>query len=289
MPLRRNAYHRFRVAAVVAESDDVVSVHVTGRHLDKLPARGGPVLHLAVPRAQPLVAGQPVLAVGGARRPHAAPDRQGGRQRQRRAAAPPGRDPRVRRGTVRGVHLAAPHPARHAADRRRSGDHAGSGPAGGGTGRRRRRALPGAQRGRRRAARRGTNSGRGAAAGSCTCSPAARARATRRRPFEPENLRALVPDIMERDVYVCGPPAMTSAVLKSLRSCRFPRCRCTPSGSAWPDAPGSDGRTRRSLRGLRSKSVRTRRAGLRSRCRATSGRASRRTGSSARCRSGRSR
>jgi len=27
----------------------------------------------------------------------------------------------------------------------------------------------------------------------------------------------LVPDIAEREVYVCGPPAMTSALLRSLR------------------------------------------------------------------------
>ncbi len=42
LPLLRNRRHRFRVAAVVPESDDVVSVHVTGRHLDRLPARAGP-------------------------------------------------------------------------------------------------------------------------------------------------------------------------------------------------------------------------------------------------------
>ncbi|HEU4346911.1 MAG TPA: ferredoxin reductase family protein [Actinoplanes sp.] len=41
IPLIRNRRHQFRVAAVVPESDDVVSVHVTGRHLDKLPARAG--------------------------------------------------------------------------------------------------------------------------------------------------------------------------------------------------------------------------------------------------------
>lgn len=41
MPLWRNAYHRFEVTAVVPESDDVVSVHITGRHLDKLPTRAG--------------------------------------------------------------------------------------------------------------------------------------------------------------------------------------------------------------------------------------------------------
>ena len=41
LPLWRNAYHRFRVSAVVSESPDVVSVYVVGRHLDKLPARAG--------------------------------------------------------------------------------------------------------------------------------------------------------------------------------------------------------------------------------------------------------
>ncbi|WP_344867442.1 ferredoxin reductase family protein [Amycolatopsis ultiminotia] len=33
----------------------------------------------------------------------------------------------------------------------------------------------------------------------------------------PESLYALVPDIVERDVFVCGPPGMTSAVLRSVR------------------------------------------------------------------------
>jgi predicted ferric reductase len=41
-------------------------------------------------------------------------------------------------------------------------------------------------------------------------------------PFAPENLAALVPDITDRDVYVCGPAAMTNAVLRSLRALRVP-------------------------------------------------------------------
>jgi ferredoxin-NADP reductase len=41
-------------------------------------------------------------------------------------------------------------------------------------------------------------------------------------PFAPENLRALVPDVADRDVYVCGPPAMTAAVLRSLRELGVP-------------------------------------------------------------------
>ncbi|WP_458246197.1 ferredoxin reductase family protein [Streptomyces sp. MAI_2237] len=41
LPLWRNARHQFRVSAVVPESDTVVSIHVTGKDLDKLPARAG--------------------------------------------------------------------------------------------------------------------------------------------------------------------------------------------------------------------------------------------------------
>ncbi|HEX5198690.1 MAG TPA: ferredoxin reductase family protein [Actinoplanes sp.] len=42
------------------------------------------------------------------------------------------------------------------------------------------------------------------------------------QPFSPESLIALVPDIVERDVYVCGPAAMTDAVLRSLRALKVP-------------------------------------------------------------------
>ncbi|TXS44028.1 oxidoreductase [Streptomyces sp. uw30] len=41
LPLWRNWRHQFRVAAVVPESHNVVSIYITGRDLDKLPARAG--------------------------------------------------------------------------------------------------------------------------------------------------------------------------------------------------------------------------------------------------------
>ncbi|MGY0064070.1 ferredoxin reductase family protein [Streptomyces sp. LZ34] len=41
LPLWRNLRHRLRVSAVVPESDNVVSVYITGRDLDRLPARAG--------------------------------------------------------------------------------------------------------------------------------------------------------------------------------------------------------------------------------------------------------
>ncbi|HEX8629010.1 MAG TPA: ferredoxin reductase family protein [Catenuloplanes sp.] len=43
-PLHLNLRHRLRVAEVVAESDDAFSVYLTGRHLDRLPARAGQFL-----------------------------------------------------------------------------------------------------------------------------------------------------------------------------------------------------------------------------------------------------
>jgi ferredoxin-NADP reductase len=42
-------------------------------------------------------------------------------------------------------------------------------------------------------------------------------------PFESPGLLERVPDIRDRDVFVCGPPAMTSAVLRSLRALGVPR------------------------------------------------------------------
>jgi len=41
VPIRSNLRHRFQVAAVVPESDDVVSVYVTGRDLGRLPGQAG--------------------------------------------------------------------------------------------------------------------------------------------------------------------------------------------------------------------------------------------------------
>ncbi|GAB2978037.1 ferredoxin reductase family protein [Streptomyces pseudoechinosporeus] len=41
LPLWRNLRHQLRVSAVVPESDNVVSIYITGRDLDRLPARAG--------------------------------------------------------------------------------------------------------------------------------------------------------------------------------------------------------------------------------------------------------
>jgi ferredoxin-NADP reductase len=41
----------------------------------------------------------------------------------------------------------------------------------------------------------------------------------------PEHLLELVPDLAERDVYVCGPPAMTQAITRNVRAASVPRRR----------------------------------------------------------------
>jgi predicted ferric reductase len=46
-----------------------------------------------------------------------------------------------------------------------------------------------------------------------------------RQLLAPEHLRRLVPDIAEREVYLCGPPAMTDAIRRNIRAVRVPRRR----------------------------------------------------------------
>jgi predicted ferric reductase len=43
------------------------------------------------------------------------------------------------------------------------------------------------------------------------------------RLLSPEHLRELVPDVSERDVFLCGPPAMTDALSRRLRAAGVPR------------------------------------------------------------------
>jgi ferredoxin-NADP reductase len=43
--------------------------------------------------------------------------------------------------------------------------------------------------------------------------------------LSPEHLRELVPDLAERDVYLCGPPAMTEVTEQRLRHAGVPRRR----------------------------------------------------------------
>ena len=44
-----------------------------------------------------------------------------------------------------------------------------------------------------------------------------------RRLLSPSHLLDLVPDVADRDVYVCGPPGMTAAIEQSVRRAGVPR------------------------------------------------------------------
>jgi predicted ferric reductase len=222
MPLWRNAYHRFRVAAVVPESDNVVSVHITGRHLDRLPARAGQFFiwrflgHNRWWQANPFSLS-------------AAPDGRTLRLTAKAVGATSAALRDVPVGTR--VFAEGPYGAFTALQRTREATLL----IAGGVGITPIRALLEEAAGsvlvlyrvhteddavllhelRELAHARGTQlrllTGR---TGAGTPPNA---------PFEPENLIVLVPDISARDVFVCGPPAMTSAVLRSLRALKVPR------------------------------------------------------------------
>jgi predicted ferric reductase len=219
VPLRRNAKHQFRVEAVVPESHDVVSVYVTGRNLDRLPAMAGQFCVWRFPGHNHWWLANPFSL-------SAAPN---GRTLRLTAKAVGTTSAGLRNLRVGSrVFLEGPYGAFTSLHRTRPGVVL----IAGGVGVTPVRALleehtPGdfvvlyRVRDERDAvllnelrqlvaARRGRlhlltgRTGQGA------------------RPFEPEALRYLVPDIVHRDVYVCGPPAMTSAVLTGLRRLKVP-------------------------------------------------------------------
>jgi predicted ferric reductase len=219
VPLRRNARHQFRVAAVVPEADDVVSVHVTGRDLHRLPARAGQFFVWHFPDHNHWWLANPFSL-------SAAPD---GRSLRLTAKAVGATSAGLRQVPVGSrVFLEGPYGAFTSLQRTRPGALLIAGGVGitpvralleeQGTGdvvvlyrvRTERdavllhevRALVAARGGRLHLLTGRTGDGV--------------------RPFEPRGLHTLVPDITARDVYVCGPPAMTEAVLASLRALRVP-------------------------------------------------------------------
>ncbi|MEU4690236.1 ferredoxin reductase family protein [Actinoplanes sp. NPDC023714] len=220
LPLIRNARHRLRVAAVVPESDDVVSVHVTGRDLERLRASAGQFFLWRFPRHQSWWQVNPFSL----------------------SAAPNGRSLRLTAkaiGTTSAglrelpigtrVFAEGPYGAFTLAQRSRPGILLVAGGIGVTPIRslledpaigsdvvvlyRVRSAADAVLLGelrnlvRERGARMHVITGR--TGGS-------------NQPFRPENLFALVPDVVNRDVYVCGPMPLTKAVVASLKALRVP-------------------------------------------------------------------
>jgi predicted ferric reductase len=224
IPIWRNTYHRFQVAAVVPESDNVVSVYVTGRHLDRLSARAGQFFIWRFPGHNGWWQANPFSL-------SAAPD---GRTLRLTAKAVGETSAGLRNLPV-GTRalLEGPYGAFTALHQTRNAVLL----IAGGVGITPIRALleestapavvlyrvhttadavllPELQElARRRDARVHVLAGRTGSGNP----PLA--------PFEPDNLLALVPDIADRDVFVCGPLPMTEAVLGSLRRLGVPRAQ----------------------------------------------------------------
>ena len=221
VPIWRNARHQFRVAAVVPESDNIVSVHVTGKHLEQLPVRAGQFFVWRFPGYGHWWDANPFSL-------SAAPN---GRSLRLTAKAIGSASARLR-GIPIGTRVFAEGPYGALTALQRATD--ASVLIAGGIGITPIRSLFEELSGsivvlyrvsrmadavlldelRALADMRGAQlhvlSGR-----TGTGSPPF-------APFEPANLAALVPDIAYRDAFICGPDAMTAAVLRSLRELKVP-------------------------------------------------------------------
>ncbi|MFD5854929.1 ferredoxin reductase family protein [Streptomyces chartreusis] len=220
MPLWRNSYHRFTVAAVVPESDNVVSVYVTGRHLDKLPARAGQFCIWRFPGHHHWWLANPFSL-------SAAPDGRGLRLTAKAAGSTSAGLRNVPVGSR--AYVEGPYGAFTSLHRSRPGALL----IAGGVGITPVRAMLEDQttgdfvvlyRVRSEADAVLLDEVRHLVAlrGGRLHLLTGRTGENAVPPFDPANLHRLVPDITDRDVYVCGPPAMTTAVLGGLRELRVP-------------------------------------------------------------------
>ncbi|WP_158848264.1 ferredoxin reductase family protein [Saccharothrix deserti] len=217
LPLWRNLRHRLRVAAVVPESGNVVSIHITGRHLDKLPARAGQFFLWRFLTKDRWWQANPFSL-------SAAPD--GRSLRLTAKALGPGSAAlrSVKVGTR--VFAEGPYGAFTTLHQTRPNTLL----VAGGVGITPVRALLEELRGHvvviYRVTRpedavllhemRGLAHARGAVLHVVT-GPSDRA------PLGPDAIGRAVPDVRDRDVFVCGPPGMTNAVLQTMRDLGVPK------------------------------------------------------------------
>ena len=226
-PLWRNLRHDLRVAAVVPEGDGTVSVHVTGRDLHRLPVEAGQFFTWRF-------GGRPGRSRGNPYSLSAAPDGRSLRITVQDvgdgSAAPPASrsGPCLGRRTVRPAEPARPQPRQGADDRRRRRHHAAAG-AGGGRWR-----TPPATRCCSTAPRPPRSSStssppsphrRGLVVWGLPAGGAAAHSWLGDGVDAATDLAALtswVPDVAERDVYVCGPGPWADLVLRDLRAAGVP-------------------------------------------------------------------
>ncbi|MFF5216601.1 ferric reductase-like transmembrane domain-containing protein [Micromonospora sp. NPDC000442] len=220
LPLIRNARHRLRVAAVVPEPDNAVSVHITGRDLHLLPARAGHFFLWRFPGHNRWWQVNPFSL-------SAAPD---GRS-LRLTAKGVGTTSSGLRGLRAGnrVFAEGPYGALTASQRVRESTLL----IAGGIGITPIRALledPDLTdvvilyrvRDAAKAVLLGELQNLAQARGARLHLLAGRT-GPDNNPFAPANLAKLVPDVTERDVFICGPPPLTLAVLDTLRRLGVPK------------------------------------------------------------------
>ncbi len=236
VPVVRNLRHRLVVDHVVREGPGVVSVHLRGRDLARLPVRAGQFFVWRFLDGPGWSRGHPFSLSAAPDGTPAADHRQGPRRRQRPPRPASSGHPRVLRRPVRQArHRSFLAEGHH--DRGRGGDHAVAGDARSPAvpARRRRAALPRSHR------RRICCSAR-----SWTRSP--RSRGVRvaylEGPRQPDRFSWLparhaqtpgrvVPDIAEHDVYICGPDGWTAAVVAGVQAAGVPPHRIHTESFAW--------------------------------------------------------
>ncbi|MFJ3904013.1 ferric reductase-like transmembrane domain-containing protein [Streptomyces sp. NPDC090025] len=217
LPVRRNLRHRLRVAAVVPESDRVVSVHVTGRDLDRLPALPGQFFLWRFLTKDHWWQANPYSL-------SAAPDGTRLRLTVKASGAGSASLRQLTPGTR--VFAEGPYGAFTSLHRVREDSLLIAGGVGITPIRALLEELPGHAVLVYRVSSpedavlydelRALAAARGAALHLISGPP-------NPDPLTPDALVALVPDLAERDVFVCGPPGMTSAVLRGLRTLGVPK------------------------------------------------------------------
>ncbi|MEV7623215.1 ferredoxin reductase family protein [Actinoplanes sp. NPDC089786] len=219
LPVWRNSRHQFRVAAVVPESDDVVSVHVTGRNLDRLPARAGQFMLWRFPGHNPWWQVNPWSL-------SAAPNGKS----LRLTAKAIGRTSAGLRDLPVGTRafLEGPYGALTSVQRTRPGSVL----IAGGIGVTPIRALLEELTGPITVLYRVPTMGHAVLFDEldsltrmrdATMHVLTGRTSEGNNPFAPAGLQSLVPDITARDIYICGPEKMTVAVLKSLSELGVPK------------------------------------------------------------------